>query len=86
MTAYTLKDPINMRIYCGVFLAIAFIPVAPLPYIGIFGFTVNAWLGLFNMIPFGNFDGSKILKWNKIVYGCMVAAGLLMVFGRYMLN
>ena len=33
-----------------------------------YGYMINVWLALFNMIPFGNFDGSKILKWDKKIY------------------
>ena len=33
-----------------------------------YGFMINSWLALFNMIPFWLFDGYKILKWNKLVY------------------
>jgi len=39
------------------------------------GFSINLWLGLFNMIPFGNFDGIKIFHWNKVIWGMMVAFG-----------
>ena len=35
------------------------------------GFFINSLLALFNMLPFGNFDGRKILTWNKIVYTSM---------------
>ena len=41
--------------------------------IAFYGFLINSWLALFNMIPFGLFDGYKILKWNKLVYGSIVA-------------
>ena len=44
------------------------------------GFLLNAWLGLFNMIPLGNFDGIKIFRWNKIVYFSMVAVSVFLVF------
>ena len=44
-----------------------------------YGMMINAWLALFNMIPFGNFDGSKILAWNKYVYGTMVLVSLILV-------
>lgn len=43
----------------------------------LYGFMINSWLALFNMIPIGNFDGRKILTWNKVVYGAMVAAALI---------
>ena len=38
-----------------------------------YGFVINSWLALFNMIPFWLFDGYKILKWNKLVYGSIVS-------------
>ncbi|MBI2147171.1 metalloprotease [Candidatus Woesearchaeota archaeon] len=44
-----------------------------------YGYTINTWLGLFNMIPFGFFDGKKIWAWNKPVWGGMVALGLLLM-------
>ena len=37
-----------------------------------YGLMINSWLALFNMIPFMNFDGEKIFRWNKIVYFTMV--------------
>ncbi|PIN76904.1 metalloprotease [Candidatus Woesearchaeota archaeon CG10_big_fil_rev_8_21_14_0_10_36_11] len=44
------------------------------------GFYINMWLGLFNLIPFGHFDGIKIFRWQPIVWGSMVAFGLLFLF------
>ena len=37
-----------------------------------YGFLINSWLALFNMIPIWNLDGTKILRWNKTVYFSMV--------------
>lgn len=45
-----------------------------------YGFLINTWLALFNMLPFGNFDGRKILNWNKKVYGAMIAVSLVFMF------
>ncbi len=44
------------------------------------GFMINMWLGLFNMIPFGNFDGIKIFQWNILVWIGMVIFGGFFVF------
>ncbi len=44
------------------------------------GFIINLWLGLFNMIPFFNFDGKKILDWNRYVWIAMVLFGILFLF------
>jgi Zn-dependent protease len=46
----------------------------------VIGVGLNAWLGLFNMIPAGPFDGAKVLAWNQVVFGVTVAAGILMTF------
>lgn len=45
------------------------------------GYRINAWLGLFNMIPAGPFDGAKVLAWDWRVFGVTVAIGLLLTFG-----
>ena len=47
-----------------------------------YGFMINTWIGLFNLIPFGNFDGIKILNWNRVYYGLIVGFGL----GLFMLQ
>lgn len=46
-----------------------------------YGQVVNSWLALFNLIPVGNFDGGKVLAWDKFFYGIMVLTAVLMVFG-----
>ena len=51
-----------------------------LAWIFLIGFHINLWLGLFNMIPFGNFDGIKIFHWSIPVWLLMVAFGVFFVF------
>lgn len=42
------------------------------------GININASLALFNLIPFGVFDGAKIIKWNKYVWlAAVLSAGIL---------
>ncbi|MBU0535691.1 MAG: peptidase M50 [Nanoarchaeota archaeon] len=49
-----------------------------------YGLMINAWLGLFNMIPLGNLDGKKVLIWNKTAYALVVAVSVLLLYGmRY---
>ncbi len=47
-----------------------------------YGFMINSTLALFNMIPFWLFDGYKILKWNKIVYGAILSIALVLTFAE----
>jgi len=44
------------------------------------GFRFNAWIGLFNMIPAGPFDGAKVLNWSVLVFGITVAIGVVLAF------
>jgi Zn-dependent protease len=69
------------------FMPIAFLATGIIGLFGVYGFLINSWLGLFNMIPTIPFDGGKIIKWNKAVYGFMVAALLgltLLAFFSFM--
>lgn len=44
------------------------------------GFKFNAWIGVFNMIPAGPFDGAKVLAWNWQVFAVTVAVGVGLAF------
>ncbi len=48
-----------------------------------YGFLINTWLGLFNMIPVWNLDGAKVLRWNKSVFWGMIIVGLVFLFGGF---
>ena len=62
------------------FLLLMFVGNPLLTTIGVYGVTINSWLALFNLIPFGNFDGIKVFNWNKFVYvGMLLAAGVLLM-------
>ena len=63
------------------FLSILFMfPTGLLKAIAVYGFYINLLLAFFNMLPFGIFDGAKVLKWDKKVYGIIVAISLLFLF------
>lgn len=44
------------------------------------GFFINSFLALFNLIPFGNFDGAKVYRWSKSVWWPMVAISFIFTF------
>ena len=44
-----------------------------------YGLLINGWLAAFNMIPFLNFDGKKILNWSKPVYFSVLCGALALV-------
>jgi Zn-dependent protease len=72
--------PLTNYVLAMIFLALlTFYP--HLSFIFQIGFFINLWLGLFNMLPFGNFDGKKILNWNRYVWLGMVLFGAYFLFG-----
>jgi Zn-dependent protease len=44
------------------------------------GYLINAWLALFNMIPFWNFDGAKIYAWNRKTFYTMIILSAFLIF------
>jgi len=64
-------------VVASIFLSLLIIPVTGIVFqIAKYGFMINTWLALFNMIPFAMFDGKKVLKWSKTVYFIMVAVAV----------
>jgi Zn-dependent protease len=58
----------------ALFLSLALIPVTGVLFeIAKFGFMINTWLALFNLIPFWMFDGRKVLEWSRSFYFILVA-------------
>ena len=81
----SLAGPLTNIVLAVIFFGLSmFLPVTLPPFINmilIYGGMINSWLALFNMIPFGNFDGIKVFRWNKVVYGITAGFALLLVFG-----
>jgi Zn-dependent protease len=46
--------------------------------ISIIGMQINAWLAFFNLIPWGNFDGNKVMRWNKKVWTIVFIISILL--------
>jgi len=77
----SMAGPAVNLVLALLFFALLFVfPDGILKIISYYGFMINTWLALFNMLPFGNFDGKKILVWNKVVYGVMVGVAVIFMF------
>jgi len=60
-------------------LALIFLPfIFIIPSIAYYGFMINAWLALFNLIPFLGFDGHKIVDWSKPAYFIILGMAILL--------
>lgn len=75
----SLAGPLTNYILGMLFLG-GVLLLPPLGFVFSIGFQINMWLGLFNMIPFLNFDGAKIMNWNTLLWLGMVAFGIGFLF------
>jgi Zn-dependent protease len=73
----------------NIVLSVAFLAASLLPMqhssILLFGAAFNAWIALFNLIPFGMLDGFKIFVWNKKVWASVFAGSLALTVVSYRL-
>lgn len=72
--------PITNVVISFIFLILSFFAFGILQQVSSFGFSINSWLALFNLIPFFPFDGDKIIKGNKILYFSLVIVSFSLVF------
>lgn len=76
-----LAGPVTNMVLSLIFLAL-WVLLNPAPGVLLVllstGFHLNAWIGLFNMIPAGPFDGAKVLNWSVPVFGVTVLVGVVL--------
>ncbi len=75
----SLAGPLSNLILGSAFLLLLSEPPGFLYDIGRTGVLINVALALFNMIPFGMFDGKKVWAWNKPVYILFVIAAVILL-------
>lgn len=78
-----LAGPLTNYLLAGLYFFLVLSPIKLLVFIGTMGFSINVWLGLFNLIPLWNLDGLKILEGNKVHYGIMVLLGIALMGLKY---
>jgi len=67
----------------NIVLATIFSIVAPLNHLFWFVAFINAFLAVFNLIPFGVMDGLKVFMWNKVVWAIAFAATAILTIYTY---
>lgn len=48
--------------------------------VGSYGFTINSWLALFNMLPIAGLDGQSVYRANKSVFMAVILFAAFLVF------
>jgi Zn-dependent protease len=79
----SIAGPLTNIVLSTTFLAAG--SVAPPPYesLLILGSAFNAWIALFNLIPFGVFDGLKVFLWDRRIWALGFAASLILTLISY---
>jgi len=81
----------------NIILAIIFLAIAALVYRSAFysdtsllifmvcslGYSINSFLAVFNLLPIGNLDGSKVLRWNVGIWIATIAIAGLMTLASH---
>ncbi|MHA1682923.1 MAG: hypothetical protein ACTSUE_18435 [Promethearchaeota archaeon] len=69
----------------NIIIAAVFFPFTIVPsftyfyYFSYFLFAINAWVAVWNLLPFFNHDGKKILPWNMAIFITMLCAAIILV-------
>ena len=72
-----LAGPLTNLILSFVLLALLAYPVDQfVTSIALVGAAFNAWIALFNLVPFAIMDGLKVFRWNKLVWAAAFAASI----------
>lgn len=77
----SLAGPATNLVLALIFFSFLFLnPTGLIKIITVIGFFINSILAMFNMLPFGNLDGKKILRWNKTIYYTFFISSILLFF------
>jgi Zn-dependent protease len=58
----------------------------PIYFAVLYGAAINAFLALFNLIPFSIFDGRKVYAWNKRYWAVIFIVSLVLTLYTYLLG
>ena len=75
-----LTNIVLAALFVGLKLLLAAVyPSALLSSVASYGASVNAWLAVFNMLPFMGLDGTKVLYWNFKAYSALLFLAIAMM-------
>jgi len=66
----------NVALSIIFFVFASYLPNMPFRNVAMLGAAFNAWIAVFNLIPLGILDGSKVFGWNKAIWGLAFFASI----------
>ncbi len=79
----SLMGPLTNIILGFLFFIVMSFSFGIIQQVAYYGTLINGWIAVFNLLPFGNFDGVKIFKWNKVIYGMLVLTAIMIMVGLF---
>jgi Zn-dependent protease len=76
---------VNVVISVGLLTTLPVLARTPFYVAVLYGAAVNAFLALFNLIPFSIFDGRKVYAWNKRYWAAIFLVSLVLTVYTYFL-
>jgi len=76
MGKIALAGPLTNIILSAIFISIWLVSTGFISQIAYFISYINAFLALFNLIPFGFFDGAKIFSWRKEIWALFIVLSI----------
>jgi Zn-dependent protease len=76
----SMAGPLTNIILAGICLGITLVTTGLITSIVFFVGYINAFLALFNLIPFGFFDGKKIFAWRKDIWAILIVLSIILIF------
>jgi len=74
----SIIGPVTNIILSVILLSVAF-ALPQFSFIFLLSAYINAWIALFNLIPFGILDGYKIFSWNKALWALAFAVSVVLM-------
>jgi Zn-dependent protease len=79
----SIAGPLTNIVLGAVFLGCMFLVPSEYAFVFLLVAAFNAWIALFNLIPFGILDGFKIFSWSKKIWALAFTISLILTVVSY---